>query len=536
MRIPTRLLTALVAASLLFAPGLAPGAVSAQEEDGEEELTVSLLPTDLELNPIKSFTATEGQIFTALYEGLVSYHPRTLDPIPAAAQRWEVGPGGRTYRFYIRRDARYWNGDPVTAEHFRDTWLAHIHPDSESSYGFLFDVIEGARAYRTGENSDPASVGIVAESEKVLLVRLAEPATHFLDILCHHSFVPVHPRMREVEDWDSLDSVMGNGPYYIAERDEEEMLLQRNDLYWDRDNVAIPRVRFTFRDDYQELTRDFNDGLIDWVMSGMSIAEVDSPFGLSINPMFATSYFYFSTKRLPGADPQVRRAMALLVPWEEVRTSEIYFTPAQSLVPEIPNYPEVATISEQAVDQALALLEEAGHPEGEGIPEITITIPDTEDNRRVAGIFKEAWESQLEVTVTIDAVSYDRYFDYVETADYDLATLSWIGDYADPLTFLQMWTSDSNLNNAGYDSSRYDELVDQAMVESANRRNNTLAEAEEMLLTSGLVLPVSHSPAINLIDVQDIGGWYANPLDVHPFKHLRFRAADPVPGVARAED
>ncbi len=498
----------------------------------EEELTVSLLPTELELNPIRSFTSTEGQIFTALYEGLVSYHPLTLDPIPAVARRWEADPGGRVYRFFLRPDARYWNGDRVTAEHFRDTWMAHIEPDSPSSYGFLFDVIEGARDYRTGRNDDPESVGIEAESENVLLVRLAEPASHFLDILCHHSFVPVHPRMLEVDDWSEMDTVLGNGPYYITDRGEEEMILTRNELYWDRDNVAISRVRFTFRDDYEAVTRDFNDGLIDWVMSGMSLRDVARPFGLSINPMFSTSYFYFSTAELPGSDPRVREAFARLIPWSEVRTAEIYFTPAQTLVPEIPNYPEVETITEQQVDEALELLEEAGYPDGEGIPPVTISIPETEDNRRIAELLEEAWESNLEVDVNIDAVSYDVYFDYVKTADYDLATLSWIGDYADPLTFLQMWTSDSNLNNAGFSNTRFDELVDQATVETGQRRNATLAEAEEILLTTGLVLPVSHSPAINLIDLGDIGGWHPNPLDVHPFKHLRFKAADPVPGVA----
>jgi oligopeptide transport system substrate-binding protein len=518
---------------ILFLAVLIVTALPLLAAEAEDELVVSLLPTDLELNPIKSFTSTEGQIFTGLYEGLVSYHPLTLDPIPAAAGRWDVGPGGRVYRFFLRQDARYWNGDRVTAEHFRDTWFAHIEPDSESSYGFLFDVIEGAREYRTGEIDDREEVGIVAESESVLLVRLDEPATHFLDILCHHSFVPVHPRMRQVDDWSEMDTVLGNGPYYITERNDEEMELTKNQVYWDRENVGIPRIRFTFRDDYEGVTRDFNDGLIDWVMSGMSLGDVTRPFGVSINPMFATSYFYFNTDSLPGSDTMVRRALANLVPWEKVRSSEIYFTPAQTLVPEIPNYPEVETISEQQRDQAMTLLEDAGYPEGRGLPDITITIPDTEDNRRIAGLFQEAWETTLDLQVTIDAVGYDRYFDYVKTADYDLATLSWIGDFADPLTFLQMWTADSNLNNAGFDSARFDELVDRAATEADNRRNATLAEAEEILLSTGVVLPVSHSPAINLIDLEDIGGWHANPLDVHPFKHLRFRAADPVPGVAQ---
>jgi peptide/nickel transport system substrate-binding protein/oligopeptide transport system substrate-binding protein len=117
-----------------------------------------------------------------------------------------------------------------------------------------------------------------------------------------------------------------------------------------------------------------------------------------------------------------------------------------------------------------------------------------------------------------------------------MSASSWIGDFADPLTFLQMWISDSNVNDAGFSDPRYDELIDRSMVQSGTQRYETLSSAEEILLQSGTVLPISHSPSINLIDLRAVNGWYPNPLDIHPFRYLEFTDRVPVPGVVRFDD
>ncbi|MFP4067562.1 MAG: ABC transporter substrate-binding protein, partial [Spirochaetaceae bacterium] len=137
------------------------------ETDTESEFVTAYLHSEIQFDPLESFTSTEAQIYTALYEGLVSYHPLTLDPVPGVAERWESSPDGLTYRFYLRQDARYSNGDAVLAEHFRDTWLELLDPRNDSAYSFLFDIIEGAEEYRTGEETDPDTVGIYVESAAV---------------------------------------------------------------------------------------------------------------------------------------------------------------------------------------------------------------------------------------------------------------------------------------------------------------------------------------------------------------------------------
>jgi len=515
--------------------------VAAQDEqDGKDpdkpavpdEFVMSILPSRIEYNPIHTFTSSEAQLYTAIYEGLVTYNPLTMDPVPAVAQRWEVTPDGKTYRFYLRENARYWNGDPVTAADFRNAWLKLLDPAEKSEYSFLFDIIAGAEDYRTGKNPDPGSVGIKVLSEKVLEVQLAKPATHFLQILCHHSFVPIHPEMQNVSDWNSLPSILGNGPYYIISKSDSEIVLRKNELYWDRKNVSINRIRVIMSDDYAGTTAQFNVGKIDWVASGMSLQDVKDPANLVINPLFATTYYFISSREKPWTNPDVRRALALLLPWDEIRSPDIQFIPADTLVPQIPYYPEVKGITEKNSEEALKLLAKAGFPGGKGLPEITVKVPDGDESARVAGIMKKAWEALDGVTVNVKSVDYGNYFESLKDADYLVGTVSWIADFADPLTFLQMWTSGSNLNDSGYANPEYDALIASSFEQTGVPRYETLAKAEEMLLSTGVVLPVSHSPAINLIDVRRFDGWYPNPLDIHPFKFLKFAVHKPLPNLA----
>jgi peptide/nickel transport system substrate-binding protein/oligopeptide transport system substrate-binding protein len=504
-----------------------------EQEEGKNEFVMAMTPGDIQFSPIKSFTSAEAQLYTAIYEGLVTYNPATLDPEPGVAARWEVGPQGRVYTFYLRNDARYWNGDPVLAEHFRDTWLEVIDPETDAAYSFLFDVIEGAEAYRNGNSSDPDSVGIEVISRRVLRVTLAHPATHFLDILAHHSFSPLHPRMRQAENWDELPSILGNGPYYIVEQSEDELVLSRNELYWDHRSVSIPKLRVLFRDSPAQVTDAFSEGEIDWVSSGIALDRVQSPQAISIHPMFATRYFYLRGGREPFGQRSVRRALALLIPWKELRSSDFHYIPATTLVPPIPHYPEVEGITEQNVDEALKLLEEAGYPEGKGLPPVVIKVAGPVQQAREARLIRDAIEEHLEAEAPIDSVAYNEYYDALDEDEYVIGSLSWIGDFADPLTFLQMWTSESNLNDARYANAEYDQLVRDSMSQTGNTRYETLAEAETMLLQDAVVLPISHSPAVNLIKRNLIEGWYPNPLDIHPFKHLEFGELEAPPNVAK---
>jgi peptide/nickel transport system substrate-binding protein/oligopeptide transport system substrate-binding protein len=136
------------------------------------------------------------------------------------------------------------------------------------------------------------------------------------------------------------------------------------------------------------------------------------------------------------------------------------------------------------------------------------------------------WEEKLPIRVRVEASDYQDYLREIERKDHTLASMTWIGDFPDPLTFLQMWTSVSRLNEANYQNPRFDALIEEAMASRDDTRYAKLAEAERMLLNEAVVLPLSHPPAFNLINLDRIDGWFPNPLDIHPFKYLRFKVGD----------
>jgi peptide/nickel transport system substrate-binding protein/oligopeptide transport system substrate-binding protein len=501
--------------------------MSADAPAQPQELVIVHSPKQLILDPAHIYTTMESELSTALYEGLLSYHPLTMEPVLGVARDWEVSPDLTRYRFTLREEALFSNGDPLLARDFRDSWMRVIDPKTQAEYSFLFDVIKGARAYRNGQKVE---VGIRVVSDRVLEVELEKPAGHFLKLLCHMAFSPLHSRYREREGWDTEPYLIGNGPYFLAERSAGELLLKKNRLYWDAKKVELDAVRIRLMDDPAEVSREFDAGQVQWATTWDSDALTDRS-KIIFHPLFATSYFYFVCASAPWSDARVRRALALLLPWGEIRSEETLL-PTSRLVPAIPGYPEQKGIQATDEGEALDLLAEAGFPRGKGLPEAVIKIPEGEDSQRIAQLMADAWAKQLGLKVTLVPYPYEVYLKEVKKPDYTLGTVTWIGDYPDPFTFLQMWTSDSNLNDARFADRKFDELLDSSVSQEDEQRYPTLGQAESILLEGAVVLPVSHSAAFALIDLDRVEGWFPNVLNIHPFKYLRFHAARVPPGVA----
>ena len=479
----------------------------------------------IELDFRKSFLASEAQIYTAIYEGLFSYNPITLSPVPAAASAWVLSEDKKVWTFTIRQNARYWNGDPLRAQDFRAAWLSMIDPQDETPYSSLFDIIEGAKDYRLGNNKDPSSVGISVDGDNTLIVRLNAPASFFPSMLCHHSFSPIHPSMLRIDNWAAPVS---NGPFYITNITSKNIYMVKNNLYWDADRVSLEKLKIYLVDDGEDSAALWNSGEARWIAGAVDLDALNDKSGILVNPMFATHYYYIRSIG-PYKDYRVRRALSLALPWGEMR--ETYYLPTKTLIYPISGYPEIDGIETGDTEEAKKLLEEAGHPKGVGLPEIVIRITPSEDADRIAMLMAAAWMN-LGIPVKVDVVPFNRYFDSLKQENYTIGSVSWIGDFADPYTFLQMWRRDSNLNDALHDDDDFEELMERSMYEDGLTRFRTLAEAEQMLIDRGAVLPLCNSPALNIIDTEEIEGWMPNAMDIHPFKYLRYKTLRPLPGVA----
>jgi peptide/nickel transport system substrate-binding protein/oligopeptide transport system substrate-binding protein len=501
-----------------------------------DELTAAFSTQEMELDFRKSYYASEAQIFTALYEGLFSYHPLSLEPVPALAERWELSEDKMQWTFTLRRNARFSNGDPVRAEDFRAAWLSLLDPKRESPYSSFFDVIKGARDYRNGVVKDQDTVGIQAVDQRTLIIKLASPASFFPAMLCHHSFSPIHSSMLNKSDWSPYKSgknwtpPVSNGPFKIVSMDKESIVMQKSENYWDSQRVTLKKIIIKFTENAEAASHLWNSGEARWVSGDVNTETLTDRSGIQVNVMFATHYYFIRSAEKPWNDHRVRRAMILVLPWEEIRGQ--YYLPAETLIFPIAGYPEVEGISEANYEEAQKLMTEAGYKNGAGTPALVIRITSSRDAERVGALMANAWKEKLGLNVRVEVIPYGRYFQTMKESGYTVGSTTWIGDFADPYAFLQMFRRDSNLNDARLDDADYEALIEQSMVEEGKTRLETLAKAEKLLLDRGVVLPIFFNPALNIVDTGELDGWFPNALDIHPFKYMAFKAFRPLPGVA----
>jgi peptide/nickel transport system substrate-binding protein/oligopeptide transport system substrate-binding protein len=312
--------------------------------------------------------------------------------------------------------------------------------------------------------------------------------------------------------------------------DENKIVFVKASTYWDAAAVTLNKITIRYTETGDEASSLWNSGEARWISGDVNFDALTDRSGIQVNAMFATHYYFIRSREKPWDDYRIRRALALALPWDEIRAG--HFLPAKTLIYPLPGYPKLDGLSETELEEAAALLTEAGFPGGVGLPELVIRIPPSPEAARIGGLMATTWKEKLGVPVRVEVVPYNRYFQMLKTGGYTVGFSTWIGDFADPYTFLQMWRKDSNLNDAHYNDDDYEALLEKSMLEEGDLRWATLADAEKLLLERGSVLPISYSPAINIVDTGELGGWFPNALDIHPFKYLNFRAFRPLPGVA----
>ncbi len=492
-------------------------------------------PEPQALDPHVTTGTPELNIQMALFEGLVGPHPETLEPLPAAAESWSVSADGLRYVFTIRDSARWSDGAPVTARDFVAGWRRALSPAQAAPNAVLLHVIAGAAAFNRGETADFAGVGVRALDERRLEVTLAGPAPHFLSLLLHPVWYPV-PSHRLGEGtaagdragpWTRPESFVGNGPFVLsAWRPRQYVEARRNPLYWDAAAVRLQAVRFHAIDEPAAEERAFLSGQLH-VTDALPPARVaayrraGSP-PLRIDPYLGTYYILPNLRSGPLADPRVRRALSLAVDRAAVteRLLGAGQAPAGGFVPPaMPGYDAgIAPVHDPAA--ARALLAEAGFPGGRGLPRLEYLFNTSESHRQIAEALQAMWRRELGVDVQLVNMEWRSYLDRRTSGEFQLARAVWIGDYLEPSTFLDLWTSGNPNNWAGWSDPAYDALMAAARAApDPAERMRLYAAAERRLIEQQVIIPLYHYVTVYLIDPA-VRGWHANLLDWHPLKHV----------------
>lgn len=508
------------------------------EMENEKDFNICISDSIPMLHPHISYNADEAQLLTALYEGLFVYDPKTLEPIGGIAESWKV-TGGRTWRFILRENAKFENGDAITATTFKDSWLNLLSPELNCPYASLLDCIDGVSDWRNGKLKNKNQIGIQVESERVLTVYTSSPCQYLPLILCHHAFSAVHPSQlkdvakfmnkKEFKKANEAFKPISSGPFKIEEFDNDKIVFTKNEKYWDSSFVRLSRINNYFNIKEEDISYKFNLGEIHWLNKASIIKDVAYKEAVHIGAMFSTEYFFFRVDTDATKNERIREALLLAIPYEKLRSQ--YLIPASTLVFPLPDYPHIQGIDEYNIYKAKNIMGEIKLNDKN--KKIKIIFPENTYYEPLVKILKEAWED-LGFIIEEKQYAPKEYYEVIKKPGYSLAVLSWIADFADPTSFLEMFRPLSNINYTVWENAEYESMLRLANAETETGvRYKKLAEVEKLLLASNIIIPLSHNPSVNVIDLDYISGWYPNAINIHPFKFVKFKKKKNVlPGLA----
>jgi oligopeptide transport system substrate-binding protein len=490
------------------------------------------------LDPALALSIEDLRVTMPLFEGLTRNDPVTARPIPGLAERWDISADGRTYRFHLRTNAVWSTGEPIIADDVAFSWRRALDPRTGAGYASQLFFIENAESFNAGTLTDSRRLGFQALDRGRFEVRLRQPTPFFLDLCAFQTLavVPRHAIERLDDQWIRAHPLPVSGPYQLDSwRLNDRVRLRKNPRYWDAANTALevvdlltianPATAFNlYEAGHADVIWDRNlvpAELLDLLRNRPDCHRFD----------FLAVYFVrFNTTRAPLDDPRVRRALSLAIDRRRIveRITRGGEQPAAGLVPPGTANHQIVQAVEFDLGTARRLLAEAGHPGGAGLRPLrylywTAGAGTGQEHAKIAVELKTMWEQGLGLRVELDNREKRVFIAAQRGLDYDLSQSSWVGDYDDPNTFLDLFVSNNGNNRTGWANPDYDRLLERANAEpDLQRRAAWLAEAERLLVgEQAPVAPVYFASGFNFFRPGQVSGIHPNLLDVHPLNAIR---------------
>lgn len=491
------------------------------------------------LDPALLTGQPEGRVANALFEGLTTFDSQARSG-PGMAESWTISDDRKVYTFKLRPDAKWSDGSPLTAQDFVNTWRRTLTPDTMASYNYQLFYLKNAQAFAEGKVKDFSEVGAKALDDRTLEVTLENPTPFFLDLCATPPLAPVPTKVVEKygDNWTKPEHIVNNGAYLLEKWKLNDVIrLRKNPNYWNAANVALETV------DVLPISKDtvafnfYSSGLADLCMDkGLTplalLDELKNRPDFHPAPFLGTYFLRFNCKKGPFADARVRRAFGMAIDKRRIvkkitRAGEL---PAAGFVPPgLEGYVAPGGLPYDP-EKARALLAEAGYPGGKGFPLVVNYLYDDKgSNESIAVELQDMWRKELGITVNLAKQEWKVYLNSLSSLDYDIARSSWVGDYPDANTFLDLFLSGGGNNRTGWSDATYDDLIAQAGRETDPlRRASILRAAETRLVTKEApICPLYYYVGIQLYDPAKIGGIFPNVLDEHPIKAM-YRKDKPV--------
>ena len=486
------------------------------------------------LDPSRADDVHAFNILYDLYEGLVS-EAEDGSLVPGAAERWEISADGRQYRFFLRPDARWSNGEPITADHFVAGMRRGANPATASPYAFFLAPILNAEAVIAGDMPVTA-LGVRAEDELTLSLELERPAPHFLAILT----MPIaYPFFGDIDTataqnrFNDPASFVGNGAYtLVGWRSLDRIVLRRNPYYRDARNVAIEVIEYLpIENPHAELNR-YRAGEID-ITATVPPTQISSlrkarPAELRITPRLAIYYLAYDLTEPTFASRELRKALSMAIDREAIvdllGRGELA---AYGLVP-----PGVSghtgeryawkSLPSAAREKAAKRLYGAAGYSADNPLRMTLSYDAGDIHETVALAISSMWQTVLGAEIALESKEWKYYLSSRDDRDsWQVMRFAWFGDYNGASTFTDIFRSANPQNLPAYSSAAYDRLLDEAVrARDDALRGQLTARAERQLLDDYPIIPLYFFVSKHLVSPQ-VENFRDNVLDRHPSQYLR---------------
>jgi len=452
-------------------------------------------------------------------------------PVPGQAKDVQISDDGTVYTFTLRDGLKWSDGKPVTASDFVYAWNRAIDPETAADYAYMFEVIEG---YEEGK------LNVTAPDDKTVVVKLKNRVPYFLELTAFPAFSPVRKDIIEQhgDAWATKpETYIGNGPYKVTEWvPGSHITMTKNENYWNYKNLGMQNIKFVLMDDPGAQLNAFIKGEIlftDDIPNDEIDTWKDKP-EFHLEGQLGTYYVSFNTQREYLNNPKVRQALILAVDREFIvrEIGKAGQVPAGAFVPiglsDADPSKEFRDVGgnyydpsdyEGNLEKAKQILAEAGYPNGQGLPAFEYLYnSESEGHRLIGEALQDMW-GKLGVKINLVSQEWATFLNTRKNGDYDIARNGWLGDYNDPISFLDMWITNSGNNDAQWSNPEYDKLISQIKTETDTaKRFELMHKAEDMIFDDWMLCPIYYYVDIFVLNTK-VENFWSSPLG---FKYFMY--------------
>lgn len=486
------------------------------------------------LDPQMSAGLPEFIVDLNLFEGLMRLDKNSV-PQNAVADSITVSPDGLQYTIKLK-DTKWSNGDPVTAGDFKFAWMHALNPDAAAEYAYQLFYIKNGAAYNS-KKAKAEDVGIKVIDPKTLEITLESPTPYFKSLLAFPTYYPVDEK--NVEDnpkWNlQAETFVSNGPFKMQSwSHNDKLVLVKNPNYWDKGSVKLSQLTFNLVSDGKAALTAYEAGELDGLDQGIvPISDLDrlrKEGVLKTSPYLGTYFYRFNVTKKPLDNPKVRRALSLAIN-RQALVDNVFKggqIPAFGLVPGgVPDAENGTTFRQVGGDlfkedltKAKQLLAEAGYPDGHNFPQLTIFYNTNGSNQLPAQAIQDMWAKNLGINVKLEGQEWKVYQQSVIDLQYDIARDGWIGDYIDPMTFMDMFVTNGGNNQTGWSNADYDKDIEAAKQTGDQKvRMTAMHDAEKILVKEMPIMPIYYYTNYYVLK-ENIKGLIQLPLGFTDFKNV----------------